>query len=149
MHHYGPISIWSQVSEEATAGPPREVPVRPGDWRSSLPSGLSIDETTHWHALERFAAYYAPWCMTADMPGFYKSLTTLGKDGSAAWRTTTYSPLLHCTALFIGLCLLRPHGWTSQKHVWALFQDHCVRLLHRESGNMTISSLLATNLWSS
>lgn len=149
VHHYGPISIWSQVSEEATAGPTREVPVRPGDWRSSLPPGLSIDEATHWHALERFAAYYAPWCMTADMPGFFKSLNTLGKEGTGAWRTTTYSPLLHCTALFIGLCLLRPHGWTSQKDVWALFQDHCVRLLHRESGNMTISSLLATNLWSS
>lgn len=88
--------------------------------------------------------------MVADMPGFRADLDSLCKDPSASWRTTTYSPLLHCTALFIGLCLLHRNEWSSPQDTWNLFfQDHCVRLLHRECANMTISTLWATNLMSS
>ncbi|GFZ51163.1 hypothetical protein JCM24511_08921 [Saitozyma sp. JCM 24511] len=150
--HFGPISIWSQLSGDVNPGshsaPP--APVRPTSWASSLPPGLPIDQATHDLALERFAAYYAPWCMVADMPGFRADLDSLCKDPSASWRTTTYSPLLHCTALFIGLCLLHRNEWSSPQDTWnLLFQDHCVRLLHRECANMTISTLWATNLMSS
>ncbi|OCF32024.1 hypothetical protein I316_06410 [Kwoniella heveanensis BCC8398] len=149
LRHYGPISIWSQKHSDAGQfgdSPPPDLVAPPTSWASNLPPELFIDQATHDLAMERFSAYYAPWCVVADMPGFTADLDLICKDPLAPWRTMVYSPLLHCTSLFLGLCLLHRQ---PTRETWDLFQHHCLNLLRRECANMTISTLLAINLLSS
>ncbi|OCF38448.1 hypothetical protein I317_07782 [Kwoniella heveanensis CBS 569] len=149
LRHYGPISIWSQKHSDAGQfgdSPPPDLVAPPTSWASNLPPELFIDQATHDLAMERFSAYYAPWCVVADMPGFTADLDLICKDPLAPSRTMVYSPLLHCTSLFLGLCLLHRQ---PTRETWDLFQHHCLNLLRRECANMTISTLLAINLLSS
>lgn len=108
------------------------------DWRRSLPPALVIDRQTHDNALQLFAAYYAPWCMTADMPTFLH-------DMAAADVTQGYSPLLHCTIVFVGMCLL--DDAVNAEELWNdSFHDHCTRLLLTECANPSLASLRGLNL---
>jgi hypothetical protein len=93
----------------------------------------------HDDALAIFAAYYAPWCFVVDMPAFLR-------DQGRGEMTASYTPLLHCAALFMGLNL---QGGRDPAETWEVFNDHCMRLVIREAANTTLASLRGINILAS
>ncbi|WVQ78285.1 hypothetical protein IAT38_000370 [Cryptococcus sp. DSM 104549] len=122
------------------------------DWSRNLPPELVMDKAEHDAALERFGAYYAPWCMTVNMPNFLKDLercNTVDHSGEPAeTRTPFYSPLLHCAVLFLGLYLLGGQWPEKMDRNHDGLTTHCTRLMGVECGVPLLSSLRAINLWS-
>lgn len=77
------------------------------------------------------------------MPAFLRD-----QVDSRGGMTASYTPLLHCASLFMGLSL--QGGWSSDlADLWEVFNDHCMRLVLRECGNPTLASLRGINLLSS
>ncbi|WVQ79000.1 hypothetical protein IAT38_001092 [Cryptococcus sp. DSM 104549] len=162
---YGATSIWTHehqsswppVSRSSQTHGPSPTMRTPGewlDWSRNLPPGFVKDKAVHDAALDHFAAYYAPWCMTVDMPPFLQDMElccTVGADGRppAESRTPFYSPLLHCAVLFLGLYLLGGEWPEKINDNHDAIMMHCMRLLGDECDVPSLSSLRGINLWSS
>ncbi|KAL7421439.1 hypothetical protein Q5752_004325 [Cryptotrichosporon argae] len=157
---FGPTSLWTCRSPNASTGAalppvPAFAPL-PGDWvdwSRNLPATLDITRATHDAALDYFAAYYAPWGVTVDVPAFLADLDTcnLARPADPTWagpcRTTHYSPLLHNSALFLGLHMIRDQRPGLMAKLQSVFLQHCTVLLLAECDQTALSSLRAYNLF--
>lgn len=77
------------------------------------------------------------------MPAFLRD-----QHESRGEMTASYTPLLHCAALFMGLSL-QGEVQGDLAGLWEVFNDHCMRLVIRECGNPTLASLRGINILSS
>lgn len=156
---HGPTSLWTCASsrlQETEASSTHEP--RMGDWidwSRNLPSSLNISKTIHDQALDYFSAFYAPWCLSVDMPAFITDLNICnmtqvsGRDRqSPPIRTAHYSPLLHCCVLYLGLRLIKQEHPALMRSYESIFMRHCSALLFEECDHTALSSLRAYNLFS-
>lgn len=156
---HGPTSLWTCASsrlQETEASSTHEP--RMGDWidwSRNLPSSLNISKTIHDQALDYFSAFYAPWCLSVDMPAFITDLNicnmtqVFGRDRqSPPIRTAHYSPLLHCCVLYLGLRLIKQEHPALMRSYESIFMRHCSALLFEECDHTALSSLRAYNLFS-
>lgn len=156
---HGPTSLWTCASsrlQETEASSTHEP--RMGDWIDwfrNLPSSLNISKTIHDQALDYFSAFYAPWCLSVDMPAFITDLNICnmtqvsGRDRqSPPIRTAHYSPLLHCCVLYLGLRLIKQEHPALMRSYESIFMRHCSALLFEECDHTALSSLRAYNLFS-
>nr|XP_031861566.1 uncharacterized protein CI109_002792 [Kwoniella shandongensis]KAA5528638.1 hypothetical protein CI109_002792 [Kwoniella shandongensis] len=161
--HYGATSIWTHQSNQSQGPatpvtstqsnpPPQRIIDGCVDWSRHLPPGLMVDRSVHDAALAHFAAYYAPWCLVVDMPAFFEDMAIcnlIGPSGPPVeTRTTYYTPLLHCTTLFLGLYLLGGEWPEKLKDRHEEFIQHCTKLAGIECDLPSVSSLRAINLLS-
>ncbi|OWZ44649.1 hypothetical protein C356_03258 [Cryptococcus neoformans c45] len=156
---HGPTSLWTCASshlQQTEASSTHEL--RMGDWidwSRNLPSSLNISKAIHDQALDYFAAFYAPWCLSVDMPAFLVDLNICnmtqvsGRDRqSPPSRTAHYSPLLHCCVLYLGLRLIKQEHPALVRSYESIFMRHCSALLFEECDHTALSSLRAYNLFS-
>ncbi|WWC88847.1 uncharacterized protein L201_003762 [Kwoniella dendrophila CBS 6074] len=155
---YGPTSLWTCTSphtQQHDHSPP-SLELQSGDyidWSYNLPSVLNISKMIHDQAMEYFSSFYAPWGMTIDMPAFLIDLNkcnlvrAINQKRPIQTRTASYSPLLHCCILYLGLRLLKTEYPTLMKTYEAIFIQHCVNLLLEECDHTALSSLRALNLY--
>ena len=159
----GPTSLWSyKRSAPSPLTPIRStlddthLPALPGDyedWTRNLPVCLNIDRATHDRALAFFAAYYAPWCFLADMPRFHRDLArcTLVRPADPSYaapaRTSYYSPLLHSTALYMGIFLNRREWPGLMRAYESVFMEHTAQQVLVECEQSSLSSVRAYNLY--
>ncbi|KAK8864738.1 hypothetical protein IAR55_001994 [Kwoniella newhampshirensis] len=155
---FGPTSFWTHKSSRPyQASTPFAYDRRPGDrveWSRNLPPSLLISRSVHDQALGYFGAFYAPWCFIVDMPAFLNDLTLCNLVGptdngrpAPPVRTASYSPLLHCCVLFLGLTLIRDEHPTLMRSLESVFLQHCSSLLLVECEHTALSSLRAYNLF--
>ncbi|ORY27111.1 hypothetical protein BCR39DRAFT_242527 [Naematelia encephala] len=158
--HFGPISIFNYDNRQpAQSVSPTVVQTQEQDgwvaWSRNLPLALNLDKAAHEEALEYFIAYYAPWCLVVDPPAFLRDLDSCnlvdryGVPVAEHSRTPSYSPLMHCAALYLGLCLVRSGRLEGRPEYWEPFQDRCHDLFRAEGKEPSLSSVRAINLWSS
>nr|XP_019012570.1 uncharacterized protein I206_02065 [Kwoniella pini CBS 10737]OCF51351.1 hypothetical protein I206_02065 [Kwoniella pini CBS 10737] len=153
---YGPTSLWTCTSPRQTRNEsPTNLELQSGDWidwSHNLPSALNISKSTHDQAMEYFSAFYAPWGITIDMPAFLIDLNRCNlvraatQSRSAQSRTASYSPLLHCCAMYLGLRMIKHEHPALMKSYEAIFIQHCMPLLLEECDYTALSSLRAYNL---
>lgn len=156
---HGPTSLWTCASshlQQTEASSTHEL--RMGDWidwSRNLPSSLNISKAIHDQALDYFAAFYAPWCLSVDMPAFLVDLNICnmtqvsGRDRQfPPSRTAHYSPLLHCCVLYLGLRLIKQEHPALVRSYESIFMRHCSALLFEECDHTALSSLRAYNLFS-
>nr|XP_031859424.1 uncharacterized protein CI109_005068 [Kwoniella shandongensis]KAA5526496.1 hypothetical protein CI109_005068 [Kwoniella shandongensis] len=155
---FGPTSFWTHKNSRPHSNiVPFAYDRRPGDrveWSRNLPPSLHISRSAHDQALEYFGAYYAPWCFNVDMPAFLNDLTlcnlvsaTDDDRPTPPTRTASYSPLLHCCVMFLGMTLIRDEHPSLMKSLELVFMQHCSSLLPVECDHTTLSSLRAYNLF--
>lgn len=98
-----------------------------------------------------FAAFYAPWCLSVDMPHFLSDLPVCniirGSIHVGATRTAHYSPLLHCSILFLGLYMIKDEFPEEMTRYQSVFWDHCTPLLLAECTHTGLGSLKAYNVF--
>lgn len=158
MVQFGPTSLWTHKTQR----PHQQVPIPSSqleagdwvDWSRNLPPHFVIDRSAHDQALEYFTSYYAPWCLFVDMPAFVADLSTcnlvrVSDHGQckAPTQTVNYSPLLHCSVLYMGLHLIRHEQPALMKSLRAVFPKHCSTLMLKECDHTALSSLRAYNLY--
>ncbi|ORY28952.1 hypothetical protein BCR39DRAFT_533268 [Naematelia encephala] len=120
------------------------------EWAQNLPPSLDITREIHDRALEHFASYWAPWCMTVDFPPFMRDLITCNMVGvfpKPPRRTPHYSPLLHCVVLFMGMYYGRSQWPEALERYKSTFMQHCHILALYESNSPTLSTMRAVNLY--
>ncbi|KAK8845357.1 hypothetical protein IAR55_006070 [Kwoniella newhampshirensis] len=156
---YGPTSFWSYAPDasQGTLTPQSEkVDLRPGewvDWAQHLPHGLNITKNIHDAALNRFGAYYAPWCMAVDMPAFLRDLEACNlvsatpTSSPTAKRTSSYSPLLHNCALLLGLHFSREIWPDLATTMSAMLPQHCSSMVTNETDDPNLSTPRALALY--
>ncbi|WWC62367.1 uncharacterized protein I303_104963 [Kwoniella dejecticola CBS 10117] len=154
---YGPTSLWTCTSPRQTQNEsPAALELQSGDWidwSHNLPSSINISKSTHDQAMDYFGAFYAPWGVTIDMPAFLADLNRCNLVRAATQsrpvqtRTASYSPLLHCCAIYFGLRMIKHEHPTLMKTFEAIFIQHCMPLLLEECDHTALSSLRAYNLY--
>lgn len=143
---FGPSSIFfpsSPVTAATQNVPFRSATPQPDqrtNWARDLPEGCGLDRNIHDEAIEVFDAYHAQWCSIVDVPTFCSELDNRIDD-------LTYSPLLHCTIVYLGLFMLR-HRWSDAYRAFKnAFDDHCSKLVLSETSHPTLASIRAFNLY--
>ena len=155
----GPTSLWSYKRSAPSASSPLQslgdlsMPGDYEDWSRNLPVCLNIDRTVHDRALAFFGAYYAPWCYLVDTPRFYRDMRrcTLVRPSDpnhvAPNRTSYYSPLLHSTALYMGIFINRGEWPNLMRAYNSVFMEHTAQQLLKECDQSSLSSVRAYNLY--
>lgn len=122
------------------------------DWGRSLPPGLGITKCVHDEALAVFGAYQAPWCAAVDMRQFMNDLNVCNLITRSGPRpptqTASYSPLLHNCILYLGLHMRREKWPAVTESLNQLMPEHCASLILKETGDPTLSTVLALNIHS-
>ncbi|WRT67615.1 uncharacterized protein IL334_004587 [Kwoniella shivajii] len=155
---YGPTSLWTVTSPRQNQSDlPSANDLQSGDWidwSHSLPPTLNISRTTHDQVMSYVDAFYAPWGLTVDIPAFLYDLNTCNLVRAATQskpnqtRTASYSPLLHCCVLYLGLRLVRHEHPVLMSQYESIFVSHCLTLLLEECDHTALSSLRAYGLFS-
>ncbi|WWD04681.1 hypothetical protein V865_002752 [Kwoniella europaea PYCC6329] len=159
---YGPTSLWTVTSpregkENRNEHSPDLIELGSGDWidwSHNLPEALNITRTIHDRVIGHFSAFYAPWGISVDIPSFLVDLNKCNLIRAATQtrpqqsRTASYSPLLHCCVIYLGLRLIKHEYPALMKTYESVFIKHCMNLLLEECDHTALSSLRAYNLFS-
>nr|XP_019046141.1 hypothetical protein I302_04881 [Kwoniella bestiolae CBS 10118]OCF25071.1 hypothetical protein I302_04881 [Kwoniella bestiolae CBS 10118] len=166
---FGPTSFWSYAPEASQTSSSSDsislnpvsdedttIDLLPGDWvewARHLPPDLKITKKVHDTALGLFGAYYAPWCMAADMSAFLRDMelcnlvTREPASRPAPRRTSNYSPLLHNCALHLGVHFNRDVWPELADMMDKLISRHCAGMLIEETDDPNLSTPKALALY--
>ncbi|WWC95593.1 hypothetical protein V866_002458 [Kwoniella sp. B9012] len=123
------------------------------EWARHLPPDLRITKKVHDTALALFGAYYAPWCMAADMPAFLRDMEICNLVAKTPTtqpiprRTSNYSPLLHNCALRLGVHFNRDVWPELADMMDSLISKHCASMLIEETDDPNLSTPKALALY--
>ncbi|WVW84475.1 hypothetical protein I302_106509 [Kwoniella bestiolae CBS 10118] len=156
---YGPTSLWTVTSPRETRNElsPDLIELGSGDWidwSHNLPEALNLSRTIHDQIIEYFSAFYAPWGISVDIPSFLVDLNRCNlvrantQSRPQQSRTASYSPLLHCCVIYLGLRLIKHEYPSLMKTYESVFIKHGMNLLLEECDHTALSSLRAYNLFS-